>query len=178
VEEVWKAGATRAHEVRTLQRTYFMTDVAEVTTRHAWIWWGIAGGRMQPAICCHETTWRQWDIHGKTDNSKNNKTTKHSERWNSSIENQRTSWRSSSSARVPRMLRSIGFFLFLQRTSRHDLERTQFMRSCGPSLSDAHLPFSIIASYLKCSSVLPLTRLFPVYSEVGDLTPTILLILG
>jgi hypothetical protein len=29
------AGATRAHEVRTLQRTYFMTDVAEVTTRHA-----------------------------------------------------------------------------------------------------------------------------------------------
>jgi hypothetical protein len=34
---VWEnnqAGATRAHEVRTLQRTYFMTDVAEVTTRH------------------------------------------------------------------------------------------------------------------------------------------------
>jgi hypothetical protein len=39
-----QAGATRAHEVRTLQRTYFMTDVAEVTTRHAWIWRGIAGG--------------------------------------------------------------------------------------------------------------------------------------
>jgi hypothetical protein len=39
-----QAGATRAHEVHTLQRTYFMTDVAEVTTRHAWIWWGIAGG--------------------------------------------------------------------------------------------------------------------------------------
>jgi hypothetical protein len=29
-----KAGATRVHEVRTLQRTYIMTDVAEVTTRH------------------------------------------------------------------------------------------------------------------------------------------------
>jgi hypothetical protein len=27
-----------------LQRTYFMTDVTEITTRHAWIWRGIAGG--------------------------------------------------------------------------------------------------------------------------------------
>jgi hypothetical protein len=34
-KEDFKAGATGAHEVRTLQRTYFMTDVAEVTTRHA-----------------------------------------------------------------------------------------------------------------------------------------------
>jgi hypothetical protein len=53
---------------------------------------------------------------------------------NVSIENQRTSWRPSSSARVPRMLRSIGFFLFLQRMSRHALQRTHFVRSCGPSL--------------------------------------------
>jgi hypothetical protein len=69
-------GATRAHEVRTLQRTYFMTDVAEVTTRHEWIWRGIAGERMQLAICCHEKTWRHWDIHGKTQTTA--KTTK---RW-------------------------------------------------------------------------------------------------
>jgi hypothetical protein len=27
---------------------------------------GNSGGRMQLAICCHEKTWRQWDIHGKT----------------------------------------------------------------------------------------------------------------
>jgi hypothetical protein len=32
------------------------------------------------------------------------------------------------------MLRSIGFFLFLQRTSRHAMQRTHFVRSCGPSL--------------------------------------------
>jgi hypothetical protein len=50
------------------------------------------------------------------------------------MENQRTSWRPWSSARVPRMLRYIGFFLFLQRTSRHAMQRTHFVRSCGPSL--------------------------------------------
>jgi hypothetical protein len=27
---------------------------------------GNSGGRMQLAIFCHEKTWRQWDIHGKT----------------------------------------------------------------------------------------------------------------
>jgi hypothetical protein len=38
---------------------------------------GNSGGRMQLAICCHEKTWRQWDIHGKTQTRA--KTTK---RWN------------------------------------------------------------------------------------------------
>jgi hypothetical protein len=79
----YKAGATQAHEVRTLQRAYFMTDVAEVTL----------------------------DVRSSI---------------NASIENQLTSWRSSNSARVPHMLISIGFFLFLQ--------RTHFVRPCGPSL--------------------------------------------
>jgi hypothetical protein len=36
--------------------------------------------------------------------------------------------------RVPRMLGSVGFFLFLQRTSQSALKRTLFVRSCGPSL--------------------------------------------
>jgi hypothetical protein len=34
------------------------------------------GGRMQLAICCHEKTWGQWDIHGRTQTTA--KTTK---RW-------------------------------------------------------------------------------------------------
>jgi hypothetical protein len=38
---------------------------------------GNSGVRMQRAICCHEKTWRQWDIHGKTQTTA--KTTK---RWN------------------------------------------------------------------------------------------------
>jgi hypothetical protein len=37
---ITKAGATRAHEVRTLQLTCFMTDVAEVATWHARIFGG------------------------------------------------------------------------------------------------------------------------------------------
>jgi hypothetical protein len=54
---------------------------------------------------------------------------------NASIGNQRTLWRPSRSEDLPRMLGSIGFFLFLQRKSQSAFQRTHFVPSCGPSLS-------------------------------------------
>jgi hypothetical protein len=50
------------------------------------------------------------------------------------------------------MLRSIGFFLFIQQTSRHALQRTHFVRSCGPSLNSYLLSDRLHADHVTIHS--------------------------